>query len=883
MQYKQQLRILHWNAQGISTLSIQVQLEELLERKLIDICLLNETFLKDHHKMNMKNFKIYRNDRDSFAGGVAILVRNSIDHILLPIQRTDKIENISIQLIIQQRPIIFTSAYSPSYGNNFSNDIMQLCPVNKEFLIFGDFNAKHTSWRCTKNNRAGKVLFDLQNTQDWFIHTTPNATYFPHQHNRSPSTIDFLLTNTSMNLTDFYTLDNEISSDHIPIFCNLYCTNITEYKRIFHDYKNANWNTYRSHIDRATTNDQILNCPRRVDSEIDKTIHSFIQARDAAIPTKLENTHFQIDDATSEAITHRNCIRRLYQRASTPEKPQLKLILNQLNRLIKRRIIATRNNKWNNLLKNMKPGDKKFWAASKNLRGKTNSFTTKLIVNNTTVITPEEKANALADEFQKSHQLTSHMRNPIDRKVKQSVTKLKNIQQFPIENAITSQEVSTIIKGLKPSKSPGLDNISNRLLKNLPPKAIQKLTDIFNACLKLGYFPETFKTVKVIPVAKPGKNVKLPSSYRPISLLSSIGKIFEKLILNRILRHAEANNIIPPEQFGFRTQHSTTHQTKRIASIIKTNKRLRQSTGLILFDIEKAFDSVWHDGLVHKLVSYNFPTHICKCINSFLSNRTYQVSIDGHLSNSKPIPAGVPQGSVLSPLLYTIFTSDYKAPRNVQVAYYADDTAIIIKSKVTKSLIKKMERAMTSHMKYFEKWRIQINACKTQAIIFPYSKSPRLNPKRKLKIGDAEIEFSKSVTYLGVTFDDKLNFREHIMKTLSKATKAFRSLYPLLCRRSYLSTQNKSLIYKCIIRAIILYACPIWKQAAWTHILNLQILQNKILKLIYNLPRLYPTRRLHDDTGYPLVPDLLNQHHNRFINSCRLSEFALIEALGLEG
>jgi hypothetical protein len=193
-----------------------------------------------------------------------------------------------------------------------------------------------------------------------------------------------------------------------------------------------------------------------------------------------------------------------------------------------------------------------------------------------------------------------------------------------------------------------------------------------------------------------------------------------------------------------------------------------------------------------------------------------------------------------------------------------------------------MEKAMSLHMKYFNKWRIQINATKTQAIIFPYSKSPRLKPKRKLKTGDAEINFSKSVTYLGVTFDENLNFREHILSSLNKATKAFKSLYPLLCRRSYLSYQNKNLIYKCVIRAIMLYASPVWKHASKTHIQKIQILQNKILKLINYLPRLYPTRSLHDDTGYLLVPDLLNQYHNRFLNSCRLSEFTLIEALGFE-
>lgn len=807
MSYNQQVRIIHWNSQGISNTSKMVQLEELLERKRIDICLLNETFLKDHHKFQMTNYKVHRNDRDDrFGGGVAILVRNTINHKLLPLTKTNKIENISIEMKIQNKTIVITSAYSPSYGTNFGNDVLGLCPSTKEFIVFGDFNARHTSWNCSNNNTAGKILFDLQNKSNFFIFNTDSPTYIPHQQNRSSSTIDIILSNSTLDLTNIFTLENTLMTDHIPICCIINQASIEENKNVYLDYKNADWEKFRDFIENRVVINNNFNSSVSIDLEIQKLTSLIIQARDSTIKTFHQQQRYEIDKSTGIAIKFRNFVRRKHQRANADEKLFYKSLLAQANQLIKKRIDCNSNKKWNELLSKMKPGDKRFWSASKNLRGKNNKFPAKLIVDDTAIITPEDKANALAEHFQKSHELTSNMTHSIDRKVNQTTRRLSNIQRFSVGNIITTAEMSLILKELKPSKSPGLDDVSNRLLKNLPMKGIQKLVDIFNACLKLGYFPNEFKKAKVIPIAKPGKNVKLPSSYRPISLLSNIGKILEKLLLSRIQQHTETNNIIPEEQFGFRKQHSTTHQTKRISSMIKKNKRLRLSTGLILFDIEKAFDSVWHAGLVYKLVKFNYPTYICKCIESFLSNRSFGVSIDGISSNPKPIAAGVPQGSILSPLLYSIFTSDYNPPSYVDVAYYADDTAIIIRTKTTKALIKRMEKAMISHIKYFQKWKIRINTTKTQAIIFPYSKSPRLKPKRKLKIDNEEVEFSKSVTYLGVIFDQNLNYKDHINLTLKKSTKAFRSLYPLLSRNSHLSWQNKNLLYKCVIRAVWIHA-----------------------------------------------------------------------------
>lgn len=148
-----------------------------------------------------------------------------------------------------------------------------------------------------------------------------------------------------------------------------------------------------------------------------------------------------------------------------------------------------------------------------------------------------------------------------------------------------------------------------------------------NKCIKLSYWPQSFKIAKVIPILKSSKAPSEAQSYRPISLLNSMGKILERVIYSRIIEFVEEKNLLPSVQFGFRRGHSTTHQAMRIKKFIMKNKRLKKSVGLLLLDIEKAFDSVWHDGLIHKLIQMKFPAYLIKMIDAFIRNRKFIVTL----------------------------------------------------------------------------------------------------------------------------------------------------------------------------------------------------------------------------------------------------------------
>lgn len=224
-----------------------------------------------------------------------------------------------------------------------------------------------------------------------------------------------------------------------------------------------------------------------------------------------------------------------------------------------------------------------------------------------------------------------------------------------------------IIKLLKSFKAPGPDGIQNILIKNLPLKSIEWLTKVFNVCFKITHWPNPFKLAKVTPILKHGKPPQNPESYRPISLLMS-GKLFEKAVHKRLISFIEDKNILPNFQFGFRRGNSTTHQAMRIKNFIIGNEIIKKSVGLILLGIEKAFDSIWHDGLIYKLIKMKFPMYLIRLINSFIRNRRFAVHINDSISNTVNISAGLAQGSCISPVLYAIFVADFPTIAEIQLA-----------------------------------------------------------------------------------------------------------------------------------------------------------------------------------------------------------------------
>lgn len=261
------------------------------------------------------------------------------------------------------------------------------------------------------------------------------------------------------------------------------------------------------------------------------------------------------------------------------------------------------------------------------------------------------------------------------------------------------------IKELNPNKAPGHELITGKLLKELPLRAKCLIQRIFNAILKLNYFPSTWKLAKIIMIPKPGKDKTQVKSYRPISLLPILSKLFEKLLLEKIQPHLNQNNTIPQHQFGFRHKHSTIEQVHRITNCIKKALDERKYCTGVFLDIAQAFDKVWHDGLISKIKQL-LPHNFHKILESYLKNRKFKVAYKSYTTGEFPIAAGVPQGSVLGPVLYILFTADLPTNEHITTTTFADDTAILFSHVNRHTAAREIQQHIHKIETWANKWAI---------------------------------------------------------------------------------------------------------------------------------------------------------------------------------
>ncbi|GFU83082.1 RNA-directed DNA polymerase from mobile element jockey [Trichonephila clavipes] len=260
----------------------------------------------------------------------------------------------------------------------------------------------------------------------------------------------------------------------------------------------------------------------------------------------------------------------------------------------------------------------------------------------------EDKVNLFADSLESSFQENPEPYDDdfidlVEEKIGNYMDRNARCHTAPLTSP---EEVMDIILNLNNKKAPGKDGIKNIALKSLPLNAITYITKIFNRSLQFNYFPKEWKHAQITVLPKPQKDTKFAENYRPISLLSCLGKIYEKIILTRIIDHYDRNNIIPDFQHGFRKETSTQHQLLRVTNKIINGFNTKSYTVGIFLDVKKAFDRMWHDGLIYKMIKLKFPTYLVKIIFNYLDNRTFNVKINNITSSIRNIAAGTPQGSI---------------------------------------------------------------------------------------------------------------------------------------------------------------------------------------------------------------------------------------------
>lgn len=883
------LTISYWNANGIQSKTHDYF--RFLIKNSVDVSLICETFLKPDIKFAHPDFKIYRLDRsERRKGGVAVVVHSNVAHSLLPSFDLQIIEAIGVEIVTSTGPISLISAYNPGGNrdnNSFLQDIQKLTKIRNSFFICGDLNARHRLWNCIRANTAGNMLFNELQSGSFVIHHPPSSTHIPTDPNRRPSTLDLVLSNGLHSISNLQTIQ-DLTSDHIPVRFEIDSTTISySHPRSIPDYSRADWRGFKTFLDENIDLQQLdlssVFETYQIDNYIDYFTTIIHQAHDRFIPrTVPDRFKLILPDDILLLIRLRNSRRRQWQRNRRDQ--YLRSVYNFTCNLVKKRIDEFRNKSWSaNLLSmnNDQNNNKKLWKFCKILKNKHKSIPP-LSKDGKLLITDKEKCEEIGKQFAEAHYTTFYDASPVDHEVNTSFESFfvtHRDPNFDPHYLVKPKEVSSFLKTLKNNKSPGFDQINNRCLKRLSRKALVLLTFIFNACIKLNYFPLAWRHAKVIAIPKPNKDHTSSKNYRPISLLSSLSKIFEKVLLKRLNHHIAENNIIPNTQFGFRSEHSTAHQLHRLTNNIKNHRTIKNSTGLVLLDNEKAFDTVWHKGLIFKMINLQFPVYLIKLIHSFLCDRNFVVTVGSESSQLHFIPAGVPQGSVLSPLLYNIYTHDIPDFAGCVRYQFADDVAISSSSKDPVEVTINLNASLVQYSNYCKKWKIKVNENKTEAVFFTRFRSPRKLPNRNLNFNGVDIPWKDEAKYLGLILDKKLTFQKHTQYILEKCEKLVRILYPFINRRSKLNTRNKILLYKTVFRSTLTYASIVWSECALSHRKKLQIFQNKCLKMIHNLPPWFCTEELHEMSHIETLDQYVNRMKTNYYQRCASSSFDMLRAL----
>ena len=306
-------------------------------------------------------------------------------------------------------------------------------------------------------------------------------------------------------------------------------------------------------------------------------------------------------------------------------------------------------------------------------------------------------------------------------------------------------------------------------------------------------------------IPKPGKNPENAASYRPISILSNISKIFERIFQSRLKELISKKNILPNIQFGFRDKHSTVEQAHRLVSHITQWLENKEYSPTVFLDVSQAFDRVWHDGLVYKL-SNLLPAARCELIKDYLSDRSFMVKVGNDYSDYRPISAGVPQGSVSGSTLYLLYTYDIPQDSDVTVALFADDTAISASHKSYATAVEQVQHSINRISSWSKIWKISINEGKSVRVDYTL----RSHTYIPTFWNNQAIPMASAARYVGIHLDSKLSWEEHVKQKCNFLNSKFRKYYWLIERHSKLSLENKRLLYLTIFKAVWTYGLPIW-------------------------------------------------------------------------
>ena len=797
------------------------ELRAVCETSKPDVICIVETWL-DHNITNnelaIQGYQLFRLDRNRHGGGIALYVHLSLSCNILLTGGPFELEFISLSVSSQSSFCKFCIClfYRPpsssvSIFDNLCTTLQILNPVHfRNFLLLGDFNVDFCNQTSYLYSHVNDIMLNFSLSQ---IVSSPTRI----SSSSNSSLIDLAMVSNTDHLNQCTLIPPLSTSDHLGLSITLkwkvHRATASKSRKVWL-YKHGNFELACRLIN-ETDWDSIL-----IGNDIDLIAQSwtdkFLTIMEQCIPHRNLRKRCNLPWLTKnivQLIRKRNILFRRAKRSG-------KLVHFWQYKSIRNKIICLlRNSKKHHFSKLANASDKEFWKSVRLFNKKQDS------------IPPlNSNGNIISDDKQKAEILNNFFAscwNSLEQPLTEET--YHSFHSLPCEDAtVSADQVFHLISSLDTNKASGPDGISGQMLKSTANSISSSLAKLFSLSLAMGKFPKIWKVASVVPVAK-STVTNDPTKYRPISLLSIVSKLLEKIVYSLVWEHISDFFPISDQQWGFQKHKSTTAALLSATSIWFKSLERREDIICVFFDYKKAFDSVPHRMLMECLSHLEFHPLILSWLCSYLSNRQQFVCVSGKHSQSIAVRSGVPQGSVLGPLLFLIYINDITTlnfSSNSRLTLYADDI-LLYKPIRCKTSYKELQQDIDCLSQWSENHMLSFNIDKCKCMLL--SNRQNITPP-PLSLNNQSLEFVQEYKYLGVVLTNNLCWSSHIQYISNKARRVlgiiYRNISPNI--EDCLTVLK---LYMALVRPHLEYAAQIWNPHLVKDIKSLEKIQKFALRI----------------------------------------------------
>lgn len=850
------LRVLQWNARSL--LANGQEFKQFIEEQDVkpNIICVQETWLKPSLDFVLYGYVAVRKDRDMVGGGVATFVQQGINYRIL--EMNEDVEVVLVDIWIDKTRLRIINFYNPCKVI-VRKALESLCEVGHGNILFcGDFNAHNTLWGGTKTDVNGITVEEVMDDFNLSCLNDGSSTRYDAAHG-TESAIDLTFTSGPIaGVSRWEVSDHSLGSDHYVITTTIRDQNICLEENWFPRWKlkQADWGLYR-----VTVSAKLMQLPPVLTDDVDE-LNSIItrilcdSAEEVIGRSSGRQGRKMVpwwSDECTNAIRIRNKAFKVLKASHTYHNL---LEYKRAQARVKRIIKDTKRSYWrafcSQIGADIKVSD--VWGMIRKMGGIRRDHSLPVIKDNgSEAVTNLEKAEMLARAFVRIHSSGNLSGEELSRRGKiiqdnKEILEREHVGDGVVDREFTMSECIRALAGVR-NTSPGKDGVCYKMIKELDVMAKFVILKLYNEVWKQGKLPVSWKHSVVVPIGKPGKDKSNVKSYRPIALTSNLCKLMERMVTKRLTYEVEKRGLFSCYQSGFRSGRTTMDSVLCLENEVRKAQVNKESVLAIFFDIEKAYDMLWKEGLLLKLHRMGIKGKMFNWVRDFLRNRTIEVRVGTSLSRRYQIENGTPQGSVCSPVLFNIMINDIFCgieDAAVHRALYADDGALWMRGRNVDHVKKKMQGAINIVERWAGEWGFRLSVEKTQVICFS---KKRVNPTVDLRLYGQTLFQTCTIRYLGIWFDVKLTFREHIQKVMEKCKKAVNVLKCVSGFDWGATGFALRRIYIALVRSVLDYGCVAFMGASKTLLSGLDKVHSTSLRICSGAFRTSSIPALQIETG----------------------------------